>query len=313
MSSKNDDVVAAAIGAGVGATLFYSGFQSLRLKRLVEAIATSKVRSMAMGTVELCGKADALEVRPDPIYGQDAVCWRIVIEEHRGSGKNSRWVTIHTADNTGDPFWFIDETGRVLVQPGGADKRYKVDASYGTGLLSGAPPEIAAYIRAVVGDSWSSRRLNARILRPGDPLYILGSAMPLDERPPLHRRAARAVKLTLQDAVRRLKGDAAKMRALDANGDGMVDPQEWDAGVRELQDALAKADAAPPDSPSDAFIASAVVRQGDAGTFVVADETESELLGELGWSAWLMILGGPILCVACVAYLAVRLHVVQAE
>jgi len=316
MSHRDDDLVLAVLGVCAGPVIFWHGFRSLRLKRLIDAIATSKVRSMAMGTVELCGTIDANgeDILQDPIFGKDSVGYRIRVEEYRSSGKSGHWETIHSEDTTGRFFWLVDDTGRVLVNPKGADCHYKVDLSYEPGLLTAANPEADAYLARVARSSmWGrSRRLTARILRPGDPFYVLGCAVPVGQSPPWHRRAAAAVKTTLQEAVRRLIGDPVRMKELDKDKDGRVCEAEWDAGVARLRQELEKsAPAAPQEEPGagQEHVAPAVVRATPEGLLVLADESESELANELGLDASLSIWGGPVIAVGSLAYLCFRLGI----
>lgn len=310
MSHKNDDIVCAAIGLCAGLGAFWKGFQDLKLKRLIEAIPTSQVRSMAMGTVELCGTIESNDedVIRDPIYGKDAVCYRIKIEEYRRSGRSGSWVTIHTSDTMNRTFWLADETGRVLVNPEGAKEFYKLDLSYKPGVLQIDNPDAESYIAATVGSSmWRSRRLTAIMLRPGDPFYVLGCSMPLDQRPSWHRRAAAAVTDAFQNAIRRLKADPIRMAGLDQNQDGVVDSVEWDAGVARLRQELEKNAAAPetPDNERE-HVAAAVIRTTPEGLLILADKSESEMEHELIYASLLSIFGGPILTVACLAYLCAR-------
>ena len=310
MSHDSDGIGAALFGLCAGPVMFWKGFQDLKVKRLIEAIPTSKVRSMAMGTVELCGTIDANveDLLSDPIYGKEAVFYRIEIEEYRSSGKSGHWDTIHTADTTGRPFWLVDDTGRVLVNPKGADDYYKVDLKFETGLFHNPDPLGVAYLDKVVGaSSMRTRRLTARFVRSGDPFYVLGCAMPLDQAPPWHHRVAAAVKETLQDAVRKLKADPARMKELDANKDDVVDPAEWDAGVARLRAELEKSAASSQDAGGEGdYVAEAVIRPTTEGLLVLADESESELESELGMASVLMIWGGPVIGVASLAYLCFR-------
>lgn len=303
--SKNDLVVESFIGLGAGCWMFYSGFKSLRLKRFIEAMPTSKVRSAAMGTVELAGKAAALSPLFDPLYKDPCVFYRIKVEEERGSGKNRRWVVIHTADSSNRPFWIEDDTGRALVLPAGADTHFKTDLCAKTGLF-GSDPAATRYINEVAGSSLWTRRLSAEIIREGDPFYALGYACPMDEPMGAGEKLARRVGLPLQELARRLKADPAKMKALDKNQDGSVDAEEWEEGLRkfkaklEIEAALEGA----PASPSAARVCGICVRMSPEGLLLLADSSERELLSEIAGSAILQIIGGPLIALASAAYLA---------
>src|SRR5688500_10137500 len=104
---RNDgrDVFMAAFGAGWGVWQFFHGFRKLKLKRTIEGLATSKVRSMAMGTVELSGVARCASQILDPIYQQLCALYKVVVQEYRRSGKSGSWHTIYERDSCAQPFF----------------------------------------------------------------------------------------------------------------------------------------------------------------------------------------------------------------
>ncbi len=303
--AKDDLIVESFFGLGAGFWMFYSGFKGLRLKRLIEEIPTSKVRSAAMGTVELAGTASPVTLLIDPLYQKPCVFYRIKVEEERGSGKRRHWVTIHTADSSNRPFWLQDETGRALILPAGADTRFKTDLCAKTGLF-GSDPVATRYIASVAGSSLSSRRLSAEIIREGDPFYALGYACPMEEPMGKAESVSRRFTLPFHELARRLKADPAKMKALDKNQDGSIDAEEWEEGLRkfkqklELEAALEKPAA---EAPRPA-VSGICVRQSPEGLLLLADTAERELVSSMGASAFLMIFLGPVVTVAAAAYLA---------
>ncbi|HNV24299.1 MAG TPA: hypothetical protein PKH98_05360, partial [Candidatus Omnitrophota bacterium] len=80
---------------GVGVFIFFGGFQSLRRKRKIENIPTSTIRGLALGLVELVGKAKKNKIlHKSPLTKTDCDFYRYQIERYQSSGKSSRWVTI---------------------------------------------------------------------------------------------------------------------------------------------------------------------------------------------------------------------------
>jgi hypothetical protein len=251
-SSKSDDIGLAVMGLGIGAAAFLHGFKDLKLKRTIEALATSKVRSMAMGTVELSGRAELLVPLLDPIFQEPCAFFQIRVEEQRGTGRNSRWVTLFQSDSLSQPFLLTDETGAVPVMPAGVELycREEPGCGWASSVFGGADPRVAAFLSGLPGRTGSQTRLSAHILRRDEPVYVLGFASPLD--------APMAV-------------------------------------------------SAPPGEKLPEVIAALVARSPD-GLLVISDRSERELLSQLETSASLKVFGGPILAVACAAYLARRLH-----
>lgn len=310
MARDGDDILLAAFGCGAGLWMFRKGFSALKLKRTVAGMATSKVRSMAMGTVELAGRAELLSPLEDPIYRSPCAYFQVVVEEQRGHGKKRRWVTIHRSDSAAHPFLLADDTGRVAVLPAHAELYCRKDVertcSWGMSLFSGGgDPRVDAFVRSVPGRTSGPARVTAYILREGDPLYVLGYAAPLDRPLKPLERVQRRVERSLQDLARMLKSDPRRMRALDVNGDGRVDVDEWDAGLARLKNELErrrlKEDLLGPQP-------AALVRRSPEGLLVISDGSERELLSRLSGDAFLNIFGGPALTVGCAAYLAHRLN-----
>ena len=114
--------------------VFFWGFTRLRRKRLIENIPTSTVRGMAMGLVELIGKARRLKTLRGPLSGFDCVAYRYLVERYEQRGKSGSWVTIAQGDSFYCPFWIDDGTGKVLVAPQAAELILKVSYEFKTGL-----------------------------------------------------------------------------------------------------------------------------------------------------------------------------------
>ena len=109
---------------GVGFFLWKKSFQNARV---MEDMATSKIRSAAQGFVELSGIQHPLEGTPlsAPLTGSACTWWDYKIEK-RESTRNSKgqestsWSTVEKDTSVGF-FHMKDETGEILVNPMGAD------------------------------------------------------------------------------------------------------------------------------------------------------------------------------------------------
>lgn len=170
-------------GLGAGIFFFFRGLLSLRDKRLVENMPTSKVRSLAMGLVEIFGQVLPAErmVMKSPFSNRDCVYYRYTVEELRSSGKNSHWVTIKK-DEKRMPFFLKDETGAVLIDPSGArfgiGRDNQFDSKWGKD-----PPEQVKKFMASQGLNFEglfgvnkTMKYTEWFLEPGDKLYIMGVA-----------------------------------------------------------------------------------------------------------------------------------------
>ena len=181
--------------------MFYNSLNNLKKKRLFENIPTSKMRSVAMGLVELKGKIEAAEsMIKDPFDDKGCVYWSVTIEEYVKRGKSHKWVTRHEANDSAS-FLLSDDTGSVLVDPRKADmKNVKRDSQYESApfFSEELPVKIKQYCvqHGVKYTGWlgGKRKMRCRTtyLEPDDQLYIIGSARPINEKESVYSKGAKA-------------------------------------------------------------------------------------------------------------------------
>ena len=97
-------IISAVLGLG-GIALLWYGFNRMKKYRLIKDIPRSKVRSMAMGVVEVHGTVFCVEPMRTPFSSSDCVYYKYEIKEYRrhtsrdSKGKTRttyRWDTIAT-------------------------------------------------------------------------------------------------------------------------------------------------------------------------------------------------------------------------
>ena len=91
--------------------------KSVRWKRMMENLPTSRIKGVMPGLSEIKGLIelkDQDEALISPLKSLPCVYYHYVVKEKRGSGKKSRWVTI-TDDRRSLDFFCEDDTGRLLV------------------------------------------------------------------------------------------------------------------------------------------------------------------------------------------------------
>ncbi len=172
------DVVSGIAIAG-GLYLFFVGFRMLAHKRLLMATPTSKIRSAAMGLVEVNGLAVGPRTMPAPITGEPCFLYHTIAWQQR-AGKEKEWEKV--ADETLHvPFFVDDSTGKLLVEPLGADLdlhrdfREEYDKSFFSSDLNSVPPRVSVFLARHSVSPSRSLRVEERLIKPDDSLFIAGT------------------------------------------------------------------------------------------------------------------------------------------
>jgi hypothetical protein len=246
----------AAVGFGVYA--FVRGFQSLRLQRVIRDTPTARIRSLAMGLVELQGRVHARSRMSAPFSARSCAWWEVELQTLRRSKNGFRqWGTVHR-EHSGRPFYLEDETGTALVYPEGArvNAGNRVEEeTHGFGVpepYAGWMAERQLPLRML----WSMgpMRFRERILDEGQRVYVLGRANPKPH----------AVSISMDDEE--------VMLATGTDAIGAAHVRHYDGEC------------------------SAVVRRGPKDpAFLISDRSEKTMTLEYGFQAFFGFVGGPLL------------------
>ncbi len=181
-------------------------FKMYKKARAIKDIPTSKIRSIAMGQVEVKGNVKAIgEPMIDPIDNKKCVYFSLSVEEKvlgRGSvnGSMRKWKTIH-AENKSKPFFLNDGTGSVLIPDSLIQTVKDLPMSEERGLTKIAldntyntyrwrpgefPDSIKKYLedKKILSEGMLLKkrmRIKITYIEPDDRLYILGNARPLND------------------------------------------------------------------------------------------------------------------------------------
>ena len=168
----------AAVGAIAGVFLFLRGFSMLRCKRLIMNTPSSKIRSASMGLVEISGTAKGPQTVRAGITGEACYYYRAMAWQLKDSGRNREWKKV-ADESLYVPFFIEDATGDALVDPQGAelDIHCNLKDELGSSFFgSGMMPENASRFLLRYGLSMSEKiRLEEYCIKPGDPLFVLGT------------------------------------------------------------------------------------------------------------------------------------------
>jgi E3 ubiquitin ligase len=167
----------ATAGLATGPWLYYRGFRTLRTRRLIADTPTARIRSMAMGLVEINGTVEPRSTLYAPFSGKPCAYWEVdvAIQTRRS------WRIVHR-NQSGNPFYLTDDTGVALIYPHGAQCRI----NFGTdescpGLM--LPSFYREYLDAHTSAFGRLARIGhlrfrERVLETGQRVYVLGTAMP---------------------------------------------------------------------------------------------------------------------------------------
>jgi hypothetical protein len=107
-------------GFFAGIASFFRGFGNYRKYLLLQGTPAIPIRSMAMGLVRIHGKAAGDQTIESPV-SQSACCvFQVHIEKWKDEEDSGRWMH-YGADTNGVSFHLEDSSGRVLVDPRGAE------------------------------------------------------------------------------------------------------------------------------------------------------------------------------------------------
>jgi E3 Ubiquitin ligase len=175
----NDGIIIAVIGAFAGAYLFYRGFRLLQRKRLILNTPASKIRSASMGLVEINGLAVGPYAMLAPITGVPCYYFHTTAWQWQQRGKNSQWVKV-ADESLHVPFFLDDNTGRVLVDPQGAELDIHRDFhdEFGTSLFSSSlemPSNIADFLARHGVSTDKKIKIEEYCIKPKNALFVLGT------------------------------------------------------------------------------------------------------------------------------------------
>lgn len=259
-----------------GPGLFWRSFRDLRARQLLQNTPASPIRSMAMGLVEINGKAQPRSVLEAPFTGRPCAFWEVEIAVQGRRG----WNTVHR-NASGHPFFVHDATGTVLVYPDGARCTLPLESEEVCEGMS-LPELYSSYIHDVhpsLGVLWrtGSLRFRERALEPGEPVFVLGTAVP----------RAQAVDVSMSD-------DAVAAGAGTGTDGATVPP----AGPLQVMDDDVRG----------------VIRRSDLEpTFIISQQSERDLAFQLGLRATAGLFGGPALTLLGLAYWLDTLRVALAH
>jgi len=181
-SSDSRPIVWCLIGLVAGIYIFFQGFRLLQRRQLLLNTPVSKIRSASMGMVELSGLAIGPYTVVAPITERPCYYYRSVVWEWKRSGRSSEWVKA-AEECMHLPFFLDDNTGKVLVDPRGAeldlhrDFQQEFCDSFFT-MNEEAPGNVRSFLSRHGVSTANKIKVEEFCIKPKNALFLLGT---LDE------------------------------------------------------------------------------------------------------------------------------------
>ncbi len=199
----------------------WAGFYFIRLKRKIENTPTSRIRSMAMGLVEVHGRATRKYALVSPVSQSPCIYYRL---RKYKKDSNNHWTLKSDRHSGHVPFMVEDNTGQVTVDPLGAIVRPKISRT-------GFPGEATLAFQGVSAEDQDEKWVED-VIYEGAMLYVLGFAQPLREK-------RKSLRERTVEKLRDLKLDRQALHRYDTDGDGQISEDEWQMARSDAeQDAL---------------------------------------------------------------------------
>lgn len=260
------------------------------LKRHIHNTPTSKIRSLALGMVEIHGRAERTHALVSPVSGLPCVYYRIKRYKRRhvrgssmrrtlsGSGDN-QWALVSITSSSTVPFMVHDESGTIEIDPARADIRIRTSHA-GTGSRARLPFSVNESQNA-------NERWVEELIPTGSPVYILGFARTRIKTPTQTER--------LRQALKNLKQDHTQLQRYDLNGDGHIDSNEWEL-ARQATETQILIDQLSQDQESNTLAYISRPPMGNYPFLIAETESELHLTHKLKYNIGLFLVAGLSLC-----------------
>lgn len=202
---------------GVGLVWLIHALILLRYKRIIENTPTSKMRSLAMGLVEVSGRARRYYDVRAPYSGTACVYYRCRVYHEGGHGR--AWTLVQDIASGQLPFYVEDHTGTVRIEPRRAVFNIsKPRQDFGSGRHPFHPGG---------QEGFSGRKVVEELIPEGATVYVLGAARTV--------KRGKTTREGMMERLRWLKRDPEQLSRYDRNHDGHIDTGEWDMAVADVE------------------------------------------------------------------------------
>lgn len=263
-----------AFGMMAGLYLFFRGFQLLRQKRWIEDTPVTKIAAAAIGLVKVFGKATGPYTLLSPLANVDCYYYRAVARNGTNA-QNEQELEGRATEILFTPFFVEDETGRVMVDPRGAE--IELPSQYDEQISGASMAECSRRFLRRHGLSTSGgTTVSEYAIKPGDPILVLGT---LGENRGLDSLADAAGADRRTAYLSREAADLQRREELEAMGIPITESAE------PAPNGDSAFDLHPP----------AVLQAGSNQPFVLSRHSPQRMIDNLARSSVLDIWGGPVI------------------
>jgi hypothetical protein len=162
----------------------------LQRRHLLLNTPVSRIRSASLGLVEFSGLAVGPHTVIAPITERACYYFRTIVWEWKREGRSSKWVKV-AAECMHVPFFLDDNTGKVMVDPCGAelDLHRDFQQEFCDGFFTmkeEAPPNVHSFLSRHGVSTTNKIKVEEFCIKPKNSLFMLGT---LDENPGLELTA----------------------------------------------------------------------------------------------------------------------------
>ncbi len=236
----------------------WMGLRRLGIKRHIQNLPTSKIRSVAMGMVEVQGHVRRKYALVSPMTHQPCVFYSL--RKFRRDDESHNWKEYSSTDCGPIPFDVEDRTGRLTVDPAGAEikSNHRQEGGPGQGSL----------LFAAAGLHDANEKWVEEVIPEGSFVYVTGFAGS-------ESRAGSSLRERTLAALRELKQNRHLMNRYDADGDGRISEEEWQQAREDVEQQVLRQSL---EEQQEAAPQAGVVigRPGQRGLPFIIAETESE-------------------------------------
>jgi hypothetical protein len=316
LGSDNIGLVLVAVGGSLGGLyLFYRGFQMLRFKRMILDTPLSRIHSASIGLVEVTGTPVGPYVLTAPVTGDPCYYYRVQAWQWVESDNKHAWKAV-LDESLFVPFFLEDSTGRVLVNPQGADmdvhRNFSDEISAMIFQTLGlCPPNVRNFLAMRGLIPTEKIKLEERVIPRGFPLFAFGT---LGENPARnswsaqpHAHSSPSGSLSVSSGP--LISFAFPQKLSAQTTSSVVGILNRVLGVQVSSSAVALPGLLKPSSEKSAFgefdlHPSAAISKGERNEpFAISWHSQKEVAGKLAWKSAACIWGGAIVAIICIYFL----------